>query len=232
MGGFFVVKTMKEQYRFIFDMDGTLYHFDKGQGQTFTASRFYTDLRSNVYGFFMERRGLSRDEALSEYERIKDKYDGEVSLGVEKEYGIDRYDYFDSTWNLNPNDYIEKDPDLPEMLEQLKGRIALLTAAPRVWAINVLAYLDIDRMFEGKLYTGEPDERKPNPVVFRKIANDLRVPPGNVFSIGDQEYSDILPAKSIGMKTILVGSNENTTADYKTKNVKSAINILKKEGFI
>lgn len=227
-----MVKTMKEQYRFIFDMDGTLYRFDKGQSQAFTASCFYTDLKNNVYKFFMEKRGLPRDEAMNEYERIKDKYNGEVSLGVEKEYRIDRYDYFENTWNLNPDDYIEKDTDLPGILQQLEGRIALLTAAPRVWAVNVLTYLDIDRMFEGKLYTGEPDERKPNPAIFRRIVEDLFVPPRNVFSIGDQEYSDIIPAKNIGMKAVLIGASQNTVADYQADSVKTAVSLLRREGFV
>jgi FMN phosphatase YigB (HAD superfamily) len=222
---------MKEQYKFIFDMDGTLYRFDKGQGQTFTSSQFYTDLRSNAYSFFMERRGLSRGEAIAEYERIKEKYDGEVSLGVESEYGIDRYEYFDNTWNLNPEGYIEKDTDLHEMFEQLQGRIALLTAAPRVWALNVLSYLDIEQLFDGRLYTGEPDERKPSPVVFQRIADEFGVSTRDVFSVGDQEYSDIVPANSIGMKTILIGSSENTVADYQADDVKTAIILLRKEGF-
>jgi putative hydrolase of the HAD superfamily len=223
---------MKEQYKLIFDMDGTLYRYDKGQEQTFTATRFYADVRSNAYGFLMERRGLSKDEAITDYERIKVKYNGEVSLGIESEYGIDRYEYLNHSWNLNPERYIEKDTDLPEMLEQLKGRIALLTAAPRIWAMNVLAYLDIERLFEGRLYTGEPDERKPNPIVFQRIADDLEASPRNVFSIGDQEFSDIIPAKSIGMKTVLIGSSQNTVADYQAQDVKLAITILRKEGFV
>jgi HAD superfamily hydrolase (TIGR01509 family) len=223
---------MKEQNRFIFDMDGTLYRFDKGQGQTFTASRFYTDLRNNVYSFFMARRGISSEEAMTEYERIKEQYNGEVSLGVEAEYGIDRYDFFENTWNFNPEGYIEKDTDLPEMLDQLKGRVALLTAAPRVWAVNVLAYLDIDNAFEGRLYTGEPDDRKPNPRVFQRIADDFSVPTANIFSIGDQEQSDIIPAKTLGMRTVLIGSSQNTVADYQAADVKLAIGLLRKEGFV
>lgn len=232
MGGFFVGKIMKEQYKFIFDMDGTLYHFDKCQGQIFTTSRFYTDLRSNIYAFFMEKRGLSRIDAITEYERIKEAYKGEVSLGVESEYGIDRYEFFDNTWNINPEGYIEKDTDLPEMLERLQGRIALLTAAPKIWAVNVLSYLGIEEIFGDSLYTGEPDERKPNPAVFQRIADDFSVSPKKVFSIGDQEYSDIVPAKSIGMKTVLVGSSQNSIADYQANNIKLAISLLRKEGFV
>ena len=223
---------MKEQNRFIFDMDGTLYQFDKGQRQTFTASRFYTDLRNNVYSFFMARQGISSEEAMAEYERIKEQYNGEVSLGVEAEFGIDRYEFFENTWNFNPEGYIEKDKDLPEMLDQLKGRVALLTAAPRVWAVNVLAYLDIDNAFEGRLYTGEPDDRKPNPRVFQRIADDFSVPATSVFSIGDQEESDIAPAKSLGMKAVLIGSSQNTVADYQAADVKHAIGLLRKEGFV
>lgn len=222
---------MKE-YRFIFDMDGTLYKFNKGDGGSFGTSRFYADLRNNVYGFFMERRGITQEDAVTEYERIKEKYKGEVSLGVEAEYGIDRYDFFENTWNFNPEDYIEKDKDLPEMFDQLRGRVALLTAAPRIWAVNVLAYLDIDAMFDGKLYTGEPDDRKPSIVVFRKIAGDFGVSARNIFSIGDQELSDIVPAKSIGMRTLRIGSDPNTNADYQAADVKLAVNLLRKEGFV
>jgi HAD superfamily hydrolase (TIGR01509 family) len=223
---------MKEQYKFIFDLDGTLYRFDKGQGQIFATSQFYADLRSNAYAFFMKRCGLSKDAAIVEYEMIKEKYNGEVSLGVEQEYEIDRYDYFANTWNLNPEEYIEKDNDLPQMFDQLKGRIALLTAAPRIWAINVLAYLDIVDIFEGRFYTGEPDERKPNPRIFQRIADDFGIFPSKVFSIGDQEYSDIAPAKSIGMGTVLIGSAQNSIADYQAGDVKLAINLLRKEGFV
>ena len=223
---------MKEQNRFIFDMDGTLYRFDKGQGQTFTASRFYTDLRNNVYSFLMDRQGISSEKAMSEFDRIKDLYNGEVSLGVEAEFGIDRYDFFENTWNLNPEKYIEKDADLQEMLGQLKGRVALLTAAPRVWAVNVLTYLNIDSAFEERLYTGEPDDRKPNLRVFQRIADDFSAPTANVFSIGDQEYSDIIPAKSLGMRTVLIGSSQDTVADYQASDVKLAIGLLRKEGFV
>lgn len=227
-----MAKSMKEQFRFIFDMDGTLYRFDKGRAESFTASRFSDDLKKNVCRFFMNNRGFSKEKATAEYERIRQKYNGEISLGVEKEYGINRYEYFEKTWNLNPQDYLEKDADLPKMLEELKGRIALLTAAPRIWAVNVLAFLDLNRLFMEKLYTGEPDERKPDTAVFRRIAADFKVSPEQIFSIGDQEKTDIIPAKNIGMKTVLIGNSQTTTADYQASDLKLAMAILKKEGFI
>jgi len=222
----------KEDYRAIFDMDGTLYQFDKGEGKEFTSSRFYGDLKNNVYGFFMARRGISREIAISEYERIKAKYNGEISIGVETEYEIDRYEYFRETWGtLNPMDYIDANENLPEVFNALRGKIALLTTAPRIWALNVLAYLQVKDVFDTAIYTGEPNLRKPNPLIFQKIADNFGAIPSLVFSIGDQEISDIIPAKTIGMKTIKIGNGE-TQADYQIDNVLLAINLLRKEGFL
>jgi len=223
---------MKEQYRFILDMDGTLYRFDRGQGDMFTASRFYADLRENIYAFFVDRLGIQKSEAIAQYERIKKKYRGEVSLGVEQEFGINRYDYFGNTWNMDPGGYIEKDADLPVVLDSLKGRLALLTAAPRVWAVNVLAFLEIEDAFEGNIFTGEPDIRKPSPLVFQAVADRLGTTPPYIFSIGDQEQSDIIPAKAIGMRGVLIGSLPESIADYQASNVKLAIETLQKEGFV
>lgn len=222
---------MKEEFRFIFDMDGTLYTgFDKGKSTDFSCSGFYADLKEKAASFFMTRFSLSREEAQKEYERIKTKYKGEVSLGLEWERGIDRYDYFANTWNLEPELYIEKDENLPELMEQMRGRIALLTAAPRIWAVNVLSFLKLEQAFGDLVYTGEPNIRKPDPLAFKQIVESFDVPPEFVFSIGDQEESDIIPAKSLGMKTIRIGKNIKSSADYTADDLKKAIMLLK-EGF-
>lgn len=221
---------MKE-HKIIFDMDGTLYHLDKTRGQTFGASRFGADIKSNVLRFFEGQFSLSPEDAVREQDRISKKYDGEVSIGVEVEFGIPRMEYFEATWDLVPGEYIEPDPGLRSELEDLQGRMALLTAAPRIWALRVLAFLDVEDLFEGKIFTGDPDLRKPSPAVFQMIAGELGVVPGNVFSIGDQEHSDILPAKSIGMKAVKIGPGE-TIADFQAEDVRQALGILRGEGFI
>jgi len=110
-------------------------------------------------------------------------------------------------------------------------RSALLTAAPRVWALKVLSHLKLQKVFGENLYTGEPILRKPNPQVFQQIADNFGVKPNQVFSIGDQEDTDIIPAKKIGMKTIRVGRGK-TKADYQTKDVISAIDLLRKEKYL
>jgi FMN phosphatase YigB (HAD superfamily) len=213
-------------------MDGTLYQFDKGNGQSFTASRFYSDLRHIIYGFIVAKRGMSMEQAVNEYERIRNTYKGEVSLGIEAEYEIDRYEFFADTWGkLDPADYIDTNAALPEVFNALRGKIALLTAAPRVWAVKVLAYLNLEAAFGDRVYTGEPNVRKPNPQIFRQIANDFEVEAAQVFSIGDQEESDIAPAQAVGMRTVRIGRGE-TTANYQVEDVIAAVDLLRTKGLL
>lgn len=218
-----------EKYKFITDMDGTLYSFKNGP--RFSTSDFGKQIRAGSLNFVRERLGLSQEAAEIEYERIKSAYDGHFSIGIEKEHGIDRYEFFSQAWDLDAGTFIEAS-DVAQTLEIMRGRIALLTAAPRVWANNVLAHLKIADLFGEHVYTGEPDIRKPNPEVFRIIASSLGANPERVFSIGDQEDTDIIPAKSIGMKTVLIGASPDSSSDYQAPDIQTAVQLLRSEGFI
>jgi len=192
----------------IFDLDGTLYRFDNGNSATFTSSKFYADIKEKVYSFFMRQFGISRKQAEAEYQRIKEKYRGEVSLGVEKESGISRYEYFGNTWNLNPAEYLSKNGNLESILTRISSKRVVLTSAPRIWAESALSYLGVLPLFE-EIFTGEPDIRKPNPLAFKQILKKYRVSAKRGLSVGDQVSSDIIPAKSLGMKTILIGDRSS-----------------------
>ncbi|HUD44883.1 MAG TPA: HAD family hydrolase [Patescibacteria group bacterium] len=221
---------MNEQYKFIFDMDGTLYEFDDNSEGKFAKSLFYKDLYKNVLIYFQNNFKLTRSQATEEFERIDKKYSGEISMGLVNEYNIDRLDYFNQTWDLNPEIYIKKNAELPKILSRFRHCV-LLTAAPKIWADKVLSHLEINLFFE-RMYTGETDIRKPNPMVFKQIENYLRISPSNIFSIGDQEYSDILPAKSLGMKTIRIGRDVTSKADYQVSNISEVINLLRDKNYL
>jgi FMN phosphatase YigB (HAD superfamily) len=77
-----------------------------------------------------------------------------------------------------------------------------------VWVDGVLNFLGLNEVFEDRVYTGEPDLRKPNPEIFRLIARELGTEPGRCVSIGDQNHSEIVPAKEAGMLTALIGPEQ------------------------
>lgn len=209
----------------IFDLDGTLYRFDNGNAKNFRSSKFYSAIKEKVYSFLSDRLKVSDKEAREVYEQIKEEFNGEVSLGLEKKYGIDRYEYFGNTWNLNPADFIEKN-NLEPLIDSLGCEIAILTSAPRVWASAALDYLGLSR-YKGKIFSGEPDIRKPDPRAFQIICGSLGYETGKSISIGDQVHSDIVPAKSLGMKTILIGE-KSEEADYCIRSLDELSEIIKK----
>lgn len=215
----------------IFDMDGTLYHFDDGESAKFRESSFGKTINSNVLSFFMSKFSLSKEEAVLKINELDERYKGEISLGLEKEFGIPRSEYFAFTWDLIPEEFLKTNSELLPLIESVPVQSVLLSAAPKVWVDRVLNFLNIQQFFNEAIFTGDPDLRKPDPMVFQMIADFLNLAPHSIISIGDQEHTDILPAKSIGMMTVKIGAEESQ-ADFVVNNVSEAIALLKKEGII
>ena len=211
----------------IFDMDGTLYQFPNGT--TFSSSPLGEAVKENVTLFIAKEFNLRDDEARQKYIELQTRYNGEMSLGLEQEFGIDRLRFFEETWGIDPENIIIPEPNLKDELAQLSIRCALLTSAPRVWATRVLNYIDIVNTFDNLLFTGEPDIRKPNPKVFLGIARILGLSASQIVSIGDQEYSDIIPAKEVGMRTVRIGKDVQSDANFIAPDVRGALAMLRQE---
>jgi FMN phosphatase YigB (HAD superfamily) len=209
----------------IFDLDGTLYSFDNGNSANFRSSKFYSAIKTKIYSFLSDRLKIDDKRARELYEEVKKEFNGEVSLGLEKKFGIDRYEYFNNTWNLSPSDFIEKN-NLEPLIGSLGCEIAILTSAPRVWASAALDYLNLSK-YKCNLFSGEPDLRKPDPRAFQIICDGLGYEIENSISIGDQVHSDIVPAKSLGMKTILI-REKSEEADYCISSINELSEIIER----
>jgi len=157
---------------------------------------------------------VPHDEVEETYSKLKRDYFGHVSIGVERELRIDRDRYFRATWDLPPEKYILPTDDSLLILGPLRGRVAILTEVPRVWAEKALKFLGVYPLVQELLFTGESDVRKPAQEAFIKAAQGFGVPFSSVCSVGDQEHTDILPAKAVGMRAVRVGEGE-TQADFR-----------------
>jgi len=211
--------------KFIFDLDGTLYNFDDLQGKKFYQSRFYSKIKENIYLFLEKRLSYTYEDITKELEFADKYYNSEYSLYFENKFKISRYDYFNFCFDLNPEEFIKKNDELPKLFKELKGNALILTAAPEKWARKALDYLELNSYVENLLITGEPNIRKPNPLAFQQALNMLNSKPEETISIGDQEHSDILPAKSLGIKTAIIG--KSNIADYELKDVNEMIKLVK-----
>lgn len=216
----------------ILDMDGSLYGFDKGTCLTFEESGLYREICRNVEDFFVRRFALSPEDAAEMYQDMKLRFSGEVSLGLERERNIPRSEYFAATWDMDPSKFIEANDALVTALGSAGTKLALLSAAPQVWVNKVIDFLGVRGFFEPNIFTGEPDIRKPNPEAFLQVAAAWDIDPAELVSIGDQELTDILPAKQVGMRTVRIGRDQDSSADFVANDMVSALDILRKRGIL
>ena len=217
--------------KLIIDLDGTLYTFKGSKEGTFSTSDFYRDLQRVIRRYIAKILSLSDDDASRVIRTIDKEYAGEISIGFEQTYGIDRYEYYEQTWgSMRPEQYITAQPGLKKSLEPYTGRAVLLTAAPRVWADKVLTLLGLTDIFGDRIITGEPDIRKPGAEVFEQARTLLDAGYSSITSIGDQEYSDIAPAKALGMNTIIINITQGC-ADQRANTIVDALSLLEEEQY-
>lgn len=210
----------------IFDMDGTIYKFKEG---SFRSSNLNKEILENARLYIMEKLNKNKEEASKLLKEIKKEYGEHISIALEQNFGLDRYEYFNKTWNIPAKKYIRKDPGLAKIFKKLKKNftLVLLSDAPKVWIKNVLEELNLKDIFDNNIYSGDGNVRKGFHNAFKNIINKLKLKPSDCIVFGDQEETDIIPAKKKGLKTVFVGKKKSSYADYSIKNIKEIEEFLK-----
>lgn len=222
---------MKHNNFFIFDLDGTLYQFDKaeknssGRTRTYDESDFKKDLHTNVRSLFQGRLAYTDEEWNQLVRDMEARRDSEYSL-VAASRGVERKEYFDYVWDFDPSKYVLPNEKLKSIFEITRNNL-LISNAPGLWVSRVLSLLGIGEYFNsGNLFTGELEIRKPNPKIFKTALEYFGAEPSRCYSIGDQEVSDIIPAQSLGMNTIMVGKRINCTPTHEIDSIDELLGKL------
>lgn len=219
----------KTKYCIIFDLDGTLYSFKGGR---FQGSKLQKRVLANARRYISNQLRVPPEKAKVILADILKSYGEEISIGLEKEYGFDRYDYFETVWNIPARGFVEYPKGLRSLLLRIKNKydVFLLSDAPKVWIANVLRALGVEDIFTGRIFSGEGDNRKGFGNVFQSLPAKLGCLPKECVVVGDQEDTDIIPAKQAGLRTVFVGQNRiSTQADVSVKNLnqlEDAITLL------
>ena len=222
---------MKDVEAIIFDMDGCLYPLDRGAAGTFAESKFGQSVKRREVEFIAHQLGVGIDEAKSISDDVKDRHERHLSIGLEREFDIPRDVFFEFTWGVEPGEYVDKQTNLRPFLGGLAVRPALLSAAPRIWVEKVIDHLEVRDIFGEAIFCGDSDVRKPSLAAFCQVIEFLECNSEGVISIGDQEHTDILPAKLLGMVTVRIGQDTDTEADFLAPDITTAIEKLREEGF-
>lgn len=109
---------------------------------------------------------------------------------------------------MDISDFIAADPKLRQVLQGISWGKAVFSNSPLDYVNRVLTALDIrdliDRIFDVTFsdYRGKPD-----PATYRQVLQVLGVT-GNECVMVDDYVVNLLPAKELGMTTVLIGAEE------------------------
>jgi putative hydrolase of the HAD superfamily len=102
-------------------------------------------------------------------------------------------------------DVFQLRPDIDRLLRRLSDRglkLGIVANQPQA-ARERLARAGIGDLFDYQGLSGITGYRKPDPRAFLAAADALGVPPAACIMVGDRVDNDVVPAKALGMATIL-----------------------------
>ncbi len=195
-----------------FDLDNTLYDGAKtneaiqdhicGQASTF-LDRPYEEIRE-----------IFRDH----YERTQSASGSLTLMGIGSSKGVEIVQTSLEEADVSPS--LERDEKLVGMFDRLSQRykLFLITSSSKNTASKKLSALGIESsLFSPFLYRDSPYLRNDGSA-FEYVASNHNVSFDSMMFVGDREKVDIIPAKSLGIKTAIVNATSDE-ADYQLRNI-------------
>jgi len=106
-------------------------------------------------------------------------------------------------------------PQVQETLDQLRSHysMAVVSDAQSAYAVPELRAVGLLKYFDPIIVSGDYGYRKPDARLFQKALDALQVRPEQALFLGNDLYHDIFGAQQLGMKAILVSSNQGDTSN-------------------
>ena len=200
----------------LIDLDNTVYSGN---------SKIFSQIDLKMKDFISARLKVSKEEAYS----IQKKYfleNGTTLRGlmlyhnVEPEYFL-KYVHNIKLDSINTNFVLKKE------MQKFKGKKIIFTNGTLEHATRVLkrvgVFEEVNNIFDIKDANYIP---KPEKITYKKVVNKFNLIPHNTIMIDDIKVN-LITAKKLGIKTVLVGSNHNKRItkhiDYSFKNLASII---------
>ncbi len=209
----------KPQYECIlFDLDETLYPKESG---------LMDAIGERISHYMTQKVGIPADDVALKHRTYYQQY-GTALGGLIVEYNIAPADYLAYIHDVNPQDFFGISPPLDNMLRDTPLRKVIFTNADAPHSERVLNTLQVRSHFEMIIDINTINFRsKPDPWAYRRTLEILGVP-GESCIMVDDKIRNLIPAKDLGMTTILVDSTCNSIAvDYTVPTVFHVENILR-----
>jgi putative hydrolase of the HAD superfamily len=187
----------------LFDLDETLY--PRGAG-------IMGQIRILILEYVSLRLGLPEPEADALRQAYLREY-GTTMRGLQLNHQIDADDYLEYVHRIRLDRYLEANPALDAALAGLPQQKVIFTNASREHAEAVLEILGVGHHFDRIVDVRDMAfESKPQPSAYRRICQMLARLPEECLLVEDN-VRNLLPAKELGMVTVLVGQDGAEAGD-------------------
>jgi putative hydrolase of the HAD superfamily len=194
----------------IFDLDETLYPRGAGLMQ---------EIGARINRYLRERLGLSEEAARALRLRYYQQYGTALRGLLVERADANPEDYLQFVHDIRLTDYIRPNRALGDMLRSIPLTRVVFTNATAEHARNVLDVLGIADCFEDIVDVRTFDYiSKPNPHAYQKLLEHLQAR-GDECILVEDAARNLLPAKALGMKTILVDSTDCDEVDFCVKDI-------------
>jgi putative hydrolase of the HAD superfamily len=213
-------KKAMPQYQYIlFDLDDTLYPKEAGLMQA---------VGERILSYMIQKVGIPADDATLKKRYYYQHY-GTALQGLMREHQIDPIDYLNFVHDLNPRDFFGASPPLSRMLEAISLPKIIFTNADQGHSQRVLETLQVRPHFELIIDIQALNYRsKPNPLAYQQVLEILAASGESCIMVEDSARN-LIPAKDLGMTTILVdGEAQSVAIDYTIPTIFHLENVLRK----
>jgi putative hydrolase of the HAD superfamily len=214
-----MTQSTNRYYQYIlFDLDDTVYPKESG---------LLSVMEGRILRYMVEVMGIPADDAPTLKQQYYQRY-GTTVRGLMVEHNIDPAEFLRFVHDVNPADFFGASPPLDRMLHALPLRKAIFTNSEAAHSERVLNTLQVRTHFDPIIDICAINFNcKPHPLAYKRALEIINVPGESCIMLEDKPRN-LLPAKDLGMTTILVGSEQPSLAvDYAVPTIFHAERVLK-----
>lgn len=211
-------RNVPPHYQYIlFDLDETLYPSESGLMKV---------IGGRITLYMTQRLKIPADDASLLRREYFQRY-GTSLRGLMADYHIDPEDFLAFVHDVDPADFFGASPPLDRMLHELPLRKVVFTNSDAPHSERVLNTLQVRPHFERIIDVHALNFiTKPDPLAYHQTLAMLNVPGQNCIFIEDKPRN-LIPAKNLGMTTILVGQGRSPAIDYTVPTIFHVEDIIK-----
>jgi len=206
----------------LFDLDGTLYH----------SVEYNARVETEIAAIVAHTLGIEVSVARRRLDEERKKHG--TLTGALHVLGIDRKFFFEAlSEKIQPLEHLSPDPSTILTVDTLKKRgfkLGLVTNNGRKMVEKILSAIGLEASLFDVIVTSDDSKPKPSSQPFLFALDKLKCEPDEAVYVGDRMQAELLPARKLRIKTVLLAREPNTRSDdvdFVITRLEEILNVMK-----